>query len=735
MSTTAPIPASPAVSPLDSFAGEIVPARIGALYQLGLAVVALSMVLLPLIYVGLIALAAWGVVLHLRYDIWLVHDAVGRNVIYGLIAYLGPVVAGFILLFFMVKPFFAAKARVPDPITLDPTREPLLFAFVRRICELVGAQSPSRIDVDCDINASASLQRGILSRKLVLTIGLPLASGLNMQQFAGVLAHEFGHFAQGAGLRLTYIIRRINFWFARVVYERDAWDIKLDEMARDTDFRLGIFLHAARGCVWLTRRILWALMHAGHVISCFMLRQMEYDADRYEAKLAGSDAFESTALRLRLLGVATQVAYDDVRQSWASRRLPENLPLLIDHKAASLSREVTEKISAATSAQKTGWRDTHPCDSDRVQAVRRLNESGIFRRTEPAAQLFSDFAELSRVVTKHKYEKHFELEFTNENLMSAEEILRESAASTEADQMIGRFFGAVNVSLAPALVDVESPSVEDQEWSALENQWREARRTTKWLRADMEKQSNRWNELRQRKTELTSAHRMTRAGFRLEPDKFGLPETAASSGEQERAAQVALNRVEVELAEARTGLEAFMEAIRLRVTLALRLAGHSTEPGEANVLAELAPVHRQVSAEMAALHELASELPAFVLLAQNHGNHTNPGEVEQEMSKVAGEMQAVTSGIQGRLKPLAYPFPHAKGPLTVADYARPEGAATSRWEQAFSETNSHIEKLFALNFRLIGRILALADAAEKKLNASPQNEEEAEEEKVDAKSP
>jgi hypothetical protein len=463
-----------------------------------------------------------------------------------------------------------------------------------------------------------------------------------------------------------------------------------------------------------------------------MLRQMEYDADRYEAKLAGSDAFESTALRLRLLGVATRVAYDDVRQSWTSRRLPENLPLLIDHKAASLPREVTEKISAATSTQKTGWRDTHPCDSDRVQAVRRLNESGIFRRAEPAAQLFSDFAELSRVVTRHTYEKHFELEFTNENLMSAEEILRESAASTEADKMIGKFFGAVNVSLASALVEIESPAVEDQERAVLEHQWREARRTAKGLRAEMEKKSNRWNELRQRKTELTSAYRLARAGFRVEPGKFGLPETATSAGEQERASQMVLTHVVADLADVRAGLEPFMEAMRLRVTLALRLAAASTDPAGEKILTDLAPVHRQVSAEMAALHELSSELPAFVLLAQNHGNHANPGDVEREMSKLAEEMQAVTAGIQGRLKPLAYPFPHARGPLTVAEFAGPDTAASSRWEQAFSETNSHIEKLFALNFRLIGRILALADVAETKLNASQQNEEEAEEEKVDA---
>ena len=77
--------------------------------------------------------------------------------------------------------------------------------------------------------------------------------------------------------------------------ECDEWDLKLERAARGTDWRIAIMLHTGRGCVWLTRRILWALMHAGNAISCFMMRQMEFDADSYEAKVAGSDAFERTA--------------------------------------------------------------------------------------------------------------------------------------------------------------------------------------------------------------------------------------------------------------------------------------------------------------------------------------------------------------------------------------------------------------------------------------------------------
>jgi hypothetical protein len=55
-----------------------------------------------------------------------------------------------------------------------------------------------------------------LGNDLVLTIGLPLVAGFNLREFAGVLAHEFGHFSQGVGMRISYVIRSISFWFTRV---------------------------------------------------------------------------------------------------------------------------------------------------------------------------------------------------------------------------------------------------------------------------------------------------------------------------------------------------------------------------------------------------------------------------------------------------------------------------------------------------------------------------------------
>src|SRR5262249_24911153 len=153
--------------------------------------------------------------------------------------------AGVVLVLFMIKPLFARLPKARRGRALDLGREPILFAFVTRIARAVHAPEPRRIDVDCQVNASASFGAGLgglVGRNLVLTIGLPLVSGLTVEQLAGVLAHELGHFAQGARMRLSYLIRSINAWFVRVVYERDEWDEQLVSWSEESDRLILIFL-------------------------------------------------------------------------------------------------------------------------------------------------------------------------------------------------------------------------------------------------------------------------------------------------------------------------------------------------------------------------------------------------------------------------------------------------------------------------------------------------------------
>ncbi|MEZ4697634.1 MAG: M48 family metalloprotease [Rhodothermales bacterium] len=441
---------------------SIEPVKVAARYKMALVVVAIAMVLLPLVYLSIVGVTAYGVYLH---------ATVNRSIMEGsgatlwrAIGYFAPLIAGGILLLFMAKPLFSRPARTDDPVEIDPERAPELFAFVRRIVNLVGAPEPHRVVVDCQANASASFSDGLvafLRRDLTLTIGLPLVTSLSIQQFGGVLAHEFGHFAQGAGMRLSYLIRAINHWFARVVFERDEWDERLEDWSTRLDVRLAASLLLARLFVWITRKILFGLMMIGNVLSGIMLRQMEYDADRYEARVAGRVAFETTSNRLPLVALSTQIAFGQLQQAWMNKRLADDFPALAFHQFGRI--EVEASIDSPEQ-KKAGWTDTHPTAYERIQSVSSEDATGVLQgQDESAESLFRDFEGLSEAATLSMYRVIIDENITERNLVPTNELIEESTQYAHRHEAGKRLFGSSMDSAAAVskffVSDVEVDSI------------------------------------------------------------------------------------------------------------------------------------------------------------------------------------------------------------------------------------------------------------------------------------
>ena len=393
-----------------AFGRPVPPTSTSFFYQFGLLFVTAAMVLLPVLYAGLIAAAGWVVYFWATHFHFLVTSMRGgpRVFLFKLVLYCGPLFAGVVLVFFMVKPFFARRPRHAQPLALNPAAEPLLFTFIAKVCETVGAPFPKRIDLDCQLNAAASFRRGSLSflgNDLVLTIGLPLVAGLNLREFAGVLAHEFGHFTQGFGMRLSYVIRTINGWLARVVYQRDQWDVWLEEMGTTEVWWMTLVVICAQVAVWFSRLLLTLFMFVGHAIGCFMLRQMEYDADSYEIKLAGSEVFETTTRKMHTLGHSLELAYKNMRVSWnQNRALPENFPAYLLRTDSAVAPTQRQRIEDTMGLGATGVFDTHPSRGDRIRRARRAAQPGVFHLDGPARSLFSNFAVPARQVTLLHYE-------------------------------------------------------------------------------------------------------------------------------------------------------------------------------------------------------------------------------------------------------------------------------------------------------------------------------------------
>lgn len=713
---------------LDAFQGGIEPAAVSAGYKLSILLVLVFMLLLPVVYVALIGLVCVFLGLHAIHDTGLLQAGRGRGAVLAVILYLAPLVAGAILVFFMFKPLFARPLKRGQPRSLDRNQEPLLFAFVDRVCEVVGAPTPSRIDVDCDVNASASFRRGVLSMlgsDLVLTIGLPLVAGLNTRQFAGVLAHEFGHFSQGAGMRLSYLVRSVSFWLTRVVYERDDWDARLIAWSQEVDIRLGVIFYMARLFVWLTRKILWCLMMLGHLISGILLREMEFNADCYEIRLAGSDCFESTTRQMALLNAATQGAFADLGEFASEGRLGDDLPRLIVANARQVTAEGLRLINEQVDEEKAGIFSTHPSSRDRIAQAREDAAPGVFHLELPTASLFRDFSALSRTCTFDLYRSMFGKRFKLTDMHPVDQLLARQEKTVEDIKSVQRFFQGTFNLLRPLRLPAASLTREST-GGELAAQLKEARQAMldrlpdhKALFANYDQADTDW-------LEAEAAEALLTAQVRIKPEDFkqrmlSLPATReARIDARGRMERISPQLVPLEQAALRR-LSCALELVEVE-KVAARIPESRQRIDEMHrVRAAAVVAGGQINLWLALRNRFSVLGALFSRLEGQKENATLLGTLEKNISQLVRQIR----DLQHELSQVRYPFDHAKAEPTVAEFLLPQPFNENDWGAVLSAGHALVEGFPRLYARMFGRLTALAEEVESLLGLPrlPQPEE------------
>jgi hypothetical protein len=288
---------------------------------------------------------------------------------------------------------------------------------------------PKYIGLDCELNASARFRRGWFSffgSDMNLTIGLPLVAGMNTCQLAAVIAHELGHFTQGAGMRLGYVIDRIDRWFMRVIYARDSWDEALDDWANSAhDWRMAIVVACIHLAVWFSRSVLKILMFCGHAASCFLSRQMEFHADSYAIGVAGVDGFEGMLIRLREQSILQSIADAGLPEIWNKRhQLPDSIPDFLRQLERQMPPDFHQQAGNTLLNEKTGLWTTHPTAARRIQKARQNGTQGVFHLERPGATLFGNFDELARQVTSAHYRERLRLAVRPAMLRPATDFLK-----------------------------------------------------------------------------------------------------------------------------------------------------------------------------------------------------------------------------------------------------------------------------------------------------------------------
>jgi Zn-dependent protease with chaperone function len=270
------------------------------------------------------------------------------------------------------------------------------------------APRPARIDVIALANASAHIDNGILgliSRRLVLTIGLPFVHAMDLSHLTGVIAHELGHFAQGGSMRLSYVIHLINQWFLRMAYGRSGIDDMVDSMLEDEPhWSIALVALLTKLVLGIAKLILKLLALVSHLLSMQVSRQAEFDADRQAARIVGGECLGQVLEQIPFVDAASSIALQKAEAAWARRALPDDLVVLTDAYRQKLPGQLKESITASILTSESSWFDTHPPLYKRIAALKKARLQGVLKLDAPATFLFKEFDEVCKMATLDLYQ-------------------------------------------------------------------------------------------------------------------------------------------------------------------------------------------------------------------------------------------------------------------------------------------------------------------------------------------
>ena len=622
---------------------------------------------------------------------------------------------GVIVLIGMIKPLFAMPSFRTPPVELAPEEHPLIHRYVYRLCELLNAPRPRSIWVDSEPNASASLRYGIFSiagNNLILTIGLPLVSTFTLRQLTGVIAHELGHFNQKAGMRVPLFAHTLNQLIHRIVYERDTFDQKLDDWSR-TAGPIGWFLKLARLFNWLNRGMLWLMMMINHALVSRLLRMMEFDADQYEVAIGGSREFAVTAQTLALIGYSTGKAHEKIGLASLEKRLPDDLPLLIKSELKTLPATERKQILAASEARQAPWYESHPSDSERIQAAAVTRHAGTHKLQAPASILFPNYAKLCKDATRKFYVERAPELLKKSQLVPTASIIQESGRDDEAAKAVERYFqGAFDIHRPIVPIKVPTRPTDDLPGDIERLKAARGRMVTLATQA--------WGLNREHREHVvvgaiaSIAKEAIEKGVPIVPEAFGLTEASVRDADQ----HIGDAQTEAQAVDAK--LRAFESVARERLELGLRLLFDDRAvarlPRE-RIVADRAETERMLTVVSALernrplVNEISRCVAGFsVFVGVIDPNRPHPAVVHLLLHHGENLLSQIRQ-ISNTLNRVAYPF-EGTGTANVGEYLVAASPEKEDLGAIASTANELYERFGLLMQRISSRLTLVAENVE-----------------------
>ncbi len=402
--------------------------KVSTEYQFAVALALSFLVVQLLLLTGLVVFLIWG--------LWVMVV----NFPHSPSLFFWGVIADAVVLLFLLKPLILRPRAVPDSGSQVVSRydEPLLYDFVNKLCERIGTKPPEVIRLTIDANASAGLAN-LISGKMELCLGLPLLSVFPVRILIALLGHELGHFRQSSTMRLIGVIRLIHRFIYRVLYQRDAVDAFLTKLRSVRN----VYFMFARWIIIIAvesmRGLLWLLVVGGLWVIRGMERQMEFDADRLAAKLAGRDELIRTLEAAHFMGIGVQQAMEDISTSLQERALPDDIVRLAVANALSLAR-YKDEIFENLHQEETNWLSSHPCLTERIENIRDIDHLPSVRIDAPGTRLLANFRAICRRRTHEFYDQRLGEVWKRVAVISAKELAAERIENRRGKARVRRYF-------------------------------------------------------------------------------------------------------------------------------------------------------------------------------------------------------------------------------------------------------------------------------------------------------
>lgn len=350
-------------------AGQFMRERIAITPRRSMALFALLSIAMVIVsYILVIALAA--VCVYLPY--LLIANMEHPNAQVGIL-FLAGVVMAVAMLWSLVPR--REKFEAPGPL-LERDSHPRLFAELEEIAGALNEPLPREVYLIGQVNAFVADRGGILGfgSRRIMAIGLPLLSTLDISEFRGIVAHEFGHYYSGD--------TSIGPW----VYKTQTAMIR-------TFQSVGTLEGVRVAAVHLMYRVVSFVLKQYFVgflrVVNFVSRRKEHRADELACLVAGSPAC-IRAMRKVHGGAMSWVPY------WNSEVAPVLdqgcRPDIADGfarflAAPEIAAQVAQGVEKEIAEGKTEPYDTHPPLRDRIAAIERLSIAAAEENSEPALSL------------------------------------------------------------------------------------------------------------------------------------------------------------------------------------------------------------------------------------------------------------------------------------------------------------------------------------------------------------